>query len=56
MSFSNEKGEHLVLEDYKNVEQPTLFLVYKTKASFYIILINAEYKFDETIIKILNLN
>lgn len=56
MSFSNEKGEHLILFDYPSGKEPSLFLLYKGHKSFYIIVINTEKPFDESIINILNLS
>lgn len=55
MSFSNERDEHQIYFDYGFVHQPTLFLLYKGHGSFYVIIINSEKPFDESIINILNL-
>jgi len=55
MSLSNEKGEHQILSDFTNGLTPTVFLFYKGRQSFYIIIINSKNPFDENIIKILNL-
>lgn len=55
MSFSDKKGEHLILFDYGFSQQLTLFLLYKGHKSFYVIMINSEKPFDESIINILNL-
>jgi len=55
MSFSNEKEESQILFDYTNGREPSLFLVYKGRNSFYVILINSKKEFDESIINILNL-
>ncbi|MEI8202172.1 MAG: hypothetical protein WCH34_04120 [Bacteroidota bacterium] len=54
MSLSNKKREYLILFDYR-YHQPTLFLSYKGHNSFFIIIINSENLFDESIINILNL-
>ncbi|MEO6176383.1 MAG: hypothetical protein ABIP27_14625 [Flavobacterium circumlabens] len=55
MSLSNEKGEHQILSDFTKGLTPTVFLFYKGRKSFYIIIINSKNPFDENIIKILNL-
>jgi len=55
MSFTNENGEHLILFDFLSGKEPTLFLLYKGRGSFYAIFINSDKPFDESIIKILNL-
>ncbi len=55
MSFSNKRGEHLVLFDYGEAEQLTLFILYKKNNSLYMILVNSKEKFNKTIINILNL-
>ena len=55
MSFSSNEGEHLILFDYGNTEQSTLFLMYKKNNRSYVILINSEKKFDESVINLLNL-
>jgi len=55
MSFSDEKGEHLILFNYPQGKLPTLFLLYKTSESFYVIMIESDKQFDESIIHILNL-
>lgn len=56
MSFSNRKGEHVILFDYRDSSEPTFFLMYKARNSFFVIMINSEKPFDESIINILNLN
>lgn len=56
MSFSNRRGEHVILFDYYCFSEPTFFLVYKANKSFYVIIINSEVPFDEGIISILNLH
>ncbi len=55
MSFTDEKGEHLILFDFLSGKEPTLFLLYKGHGSFYAIFINSDKPFDESIIRILNL-
>lgn len=55
MSLSDEKGEHQILLDYTEGQTPTVFLLYKGHQSFYLIMINSEKPFDESIINILNL-
>jgi hypothetical protein len=56
MLISNDKGENLILFDYGNRKQQTLFLFYKKNGSLFFILINSEKSIDESIINILNLN
>lgn len=56
MSFSNEKGEHQILSDFTKQITPALFLFYKGRQSFSIIMIYSKKPFDENIIKILNLD
>jgi hypothetical protein len=55
MAFENEKRDFLALIDYPDGARPILFLTYKANDSFYIIMINADVPFDESIIKMLNL-
>jgi hypothetical protein len=54
LSFCNSKNEPQFYMDI-SFKTPTLFLVYKTKSSLYLIAINSEHEFNEDIIKILNL-
>lgn len=58
LSISNEKGKHLIVFDYPEEKQPTVFLFYKTARSFYIIFIKAKEKapIDENVIQLLNLS
>ncbi|MDP4206740.1 MAG: hypothetical protein Q8859_12185 [Bacteroidota bacterium] len=55
MSFSNEKGKHLVLVNYVEVIKSVLFLLYKSKRSLYVIIIQSDKPIDEKMINILNL-
>jgi hypothetical protein len=55
MSLSNEKGEHQIIFEYAHSRTPTVLLLYKGHKSFYLIMINSEKPFDESIIEILNL-
>ena len=55
MSFSNANGEHLITFDYPEGKVRTLFLLYKTPESFYVIMIESEKELDESAINILNL-
>ncbi|MDP4184832.1 MAG: hypothetical protein Q8862_06670 [Bacteroidota bacterium] len=55
MSLSNEKNEHQIILDYTKGQTPTVFLLYKGQQSFYFIMINSEKPFNESIIKMLNL-
>lgn len=65
LSFSNRVGEHLILlnygnnvyedlRDFENGTEKTLFLMYKTKVSFYVIFVNSSEPFDENVINIFN--
>lgn len=58
LSISNEKGKHIILLDYPEENQSTVFLFYKTSKSFYIIFIKAKDKvpLDESVIQFLNLS
>lgn len=57
LSLSNEKGKHLIVFDYPGGNEPTLFLLYKTSAGFYVVFINSRnVPFDESILKLLNLS
>lgn len=57
LSLSNEKGKHLIVFDYPGGNEPTLFLLYKTSAGFYVVFINSKnVPFDESILKLLNLS
>ncbi|MDP4206737.1 MAG: hypothetical protein Q8859_12170, partial [Bacteroidota bacterium] len=49
MSFSNEKGKHLVLVNYVKGIKSVLFLLYKSKRSLYVIIIQSDKPFDEKI-------
>ncbi len=55
MGFENGEGEILALEEFTRRFMPTLFLMYKTNNSFYMITIHSDEPFDENIINILNL-
>jgi len=55
MTFNNEKNEPLILFDFGYPPVPTLLLLYRTTKSFYVIYINSDLPFDESLIKILNL-
>lgn len=54
ISFSNEKEKHEIFIDYYP-KKPVLFLVANKDARFYLITISCNKKFDESIVKILNL-
>jgi hypothetical protein len=53
VSFSNEKEEHDIFIDYKP-KRPILFLVAKIESALYLITINSEIKFDESILSIID--
>lgn len=53
VSFSNEKEEHDIFIDYKP-KRPVLFLVAKIDSALYLITINSEIKFDESILSIID--
>ncbi len=55
IAFENGKGQILAMRDYTRRIMPTLFVMYKTKKSFYIILINSKKPFGVNMLKILNL-
>jgi len=61
MSFSDDQGKHQIIFDYtpkpyKTSFSPTVFLLYKRRQSFYVIIINSKHPFkDASIINILNL-
>ena len=53
VSFSNEKEDHDIFIDYKP-KRPILFLVAKIDSALYLITINSEIKFDESILSIID--
>jgi len=53
VSFSNEKEEHDIFIDYE-FKRPVLFLVANIDSALYIITINSEIKFDESILSIID--
>lgn len=55
MSFSNENEEHEIFIDYVPPRKQVLFLVYKRKQRFFLIIIRSDKLFDKSIINILNL-
>ncbi|MEE4196272.1 MAG: hypothetical protein V2I54_01395 [Bacteroidales bacterium] len=55
MSFCNETGESQIIFNYIECKSPTLLLNYKGNDSFYLIVINSDKEFDESIINILDL-
>ena len=54
MSFNNYKGKPLIYFQYLGYK-PTLFIMYKAKQSFFVIMVDSKIDFDESIIKIFNL-
>lgn len=55
LALNNAKGEPQIIFDYKSGNEPTICLLYKYKDRFFVIIINANIAFDESIINILNL-
>jgi hypothetical protein len=59
MSFTNESEEDYIQFIYPDGKIPTLLLLYKNMNGFYVIIIesndNINFKFDDTILEILNL-
>lgn len=59
ISFSNEKGKHLVLINYIDGRTPILFLIYKKNQRFFVIIVKSNKPLNEPlnkdIIKIFNL-
>jgi len=55
MSFSNENEEHEIFIDYLPGQKQVLFLVYKNKNQFFIIIIRSDKQFKENLINILHL-
>ncbi len=55
MSFSNENNEHEIFIDYVPFQKQVLFLIYNSNDRFYIIIIDSDKYFDESIMRILNL-
>lgn len=55
MSFSNSSSEHQLLMKYEDGLTPVLFLLYKARNSFFILIIDSTEPFDESIINDLNL-
>ena len=59
ISFSNEKGKHLVLINYIDGRTPILFLIYKHNQRFFVIIVKSNKPLNEPlnkdIIKIFNL-
>ncbi len=53
VSFSNEKEEHDIFIDYE-FKRPVLFLVANIDSALYLITINSEIKFDESILSIID--
>ena len=54
MSFNNYKGKPLIYFQYLGYK-PTLFIMYKAKQSFFVIMVDSKIDFDDSIIKIFNL-
>lgn len=55
MSLSDEDGKHQVIIEYNHSKTPFELLFYKGHNGFYLITIDSEKPFDESIIKIFNL-
>jgi hypothetical protein len=56
ISFNDEKNKPQALLSYRSGHEPTILLFYTTPNNFYIIVINSKKQFDESILKILQLN
>ena len=52
MTFSNEKGKHLMQIDYRGFNQRTLFVIWRRNCKNYIIMVNSNKDFG---IEVLNL-
>jgi hypothetical protein len=55
MTLGDEKDRHQIIFDYTKGRTPTVLLIYKGHQSFYLIMINSDGPFEESIINILNL-
>jgi len=55
MSFTNKEFDNLILFDYGENMQQTLLLFYKKNYKFYLILVNSDKEFDESVINIFDL-
>lgn len=55
ISIANNRGKDLILFDYRNRTQPSLFLFYKRHGNLFLVLINSDGQIDESIIDILSL-
>jgi hypothetical protein len=55
ISLSNENNDHEIFIDYVPIQKQVLFLIYNSNQRFYLILIDSDKSFDESMIKILNL-
>ncbi|NVO04174.1 MAG: hypothetical protein HXX09_15885 [Bacteroidetes bacterium] len=55
ISFYNENNEPLVIIDFNDNTKTRLFLLYKARGSFFIIIIDGRVPVDESMINILNL-
>jgi hypothetical protein len=56
MSLSDEQGKHQILFNYRLGKEPSVLILYKGHKSFFLIIINSEKPFDESIINILNID
>lgn len=56
MSLQNREGENLIMFDYKDKIEPTLFLLYQKSERFFVLVVNSKNPFDESIIGIFNLS
>jgi len=56
MSICDKNGEPQIYINFAKNQTPTVLLLYKSRNSFYFIMINSSKKLDDNIIKILNLN
>ena len=56
MVFENGHKQILCMQDFESGNAPTLFLMYKARGSFYLILISGDRPFGEDMMHVLNLN
>lgn len=56
ISICDKKGEPQIYINFAKNQTPTVLLLYKSRNSFYLIMINSSKKLDENIINVLNLN
>lgn len=55
ISLSNEEGKHDIFYDFIPYNANVLFLVYKSKKGFFLIVIDSKLSIDRSVLKLLNL-